>query len=244
LTVPAVRIAIFDLDDTLYDCLGQRVRVAHRNAARELVRAGVPASTEAVLRVRMQALERDPRLEPIDREVCRRFGVRFTQRLHQLSRRAYFTTPVGRLRLFPGARQLLRRIHGKGVRVFVVSYGNPATQRAKVRALGLDGEPAVDRILYADTGKVTTKEALFRRILRRYGGDAGSFLVVGDRPTSEIRAGKRLGMRTVRIRRGEFSRLQAATPEEKADFEVQDIRQLLALPLHFGQRKTTSGKAH
>src|SRR5882762_8948328 len=27
---PLIRCVIFDLDDTLYDCLGQRVRVTHR----------------------------------------------------------------------------------------------------------------------------------------------------------------------------------------------------------------------
>src|SRR6476646_11339644 len=30
---PLIRCVIFDLDDTLYDCFGQRVRVAHRYAA-------------------------------------------------------------------------------------------------------------------------------------------------------------------------------------------------------------------
>ncbi|MGH9580561.1 MAG: HAD family hydrolase [Terriglobales bacterium] len=229
----AIRVAIFDLDDTLYDCLGQRVRRAHLQAARALAKAGVPASAQSILRVRMNMLEREPRLEPMDREVCCRFGVPFTARLHELSRRAYFSAPVGRLRLFPGARPVLRRLHRLGVKVLVVSYGDPATQRSKVRALGLDREPAVDGISYADTDKITTKAALFRRLLRRLGGPPASFLVVGDKPSSEIRAGKRLGMRTVRMRHGEFARIEAATRHEQADFEIRSIRQLLTLPFHF-----------
>ncbi|MGH6630551.1 MAG: hypothetical protein ACREB3_12535, partial [Burkholderiales bacterium] len=34
--LPVIRFCIFDLDDTLYDCFGQRVRRAHRHAAAAL----------------------------------------------------------------------------------------------------------------------------------------------------------------------------------------------------------------
>lgn len=239
---PVIRFCIFDLDDTLYDCFGQRVRGAHRHAARAQARAGVPASPEQIFRVRMRAFRSDPRLDSIDREVCRRFGVPYTEALHQIARQAYFGTPVTRLRLFPGARRMLRALRRRAVRNFIVSYGEPSIQRAKVRALGLERELAVERIFFADTGKIVTKDGLFRSLLRKLGGDASRFLVVGDRPSSEIRAGKRLGMQAVRLRHGEFARVEPEGPEEKADFEIRRIDDVLKLPLQFGGAQRGHGR--
>ena len=65
---------IFDLDDTLYDCLRQRVPAAHRHAAQAMVEAGIKADADAVYRARMRAFRNDPMLRYIDAEVTRHFG--------------------------------------------------------------------------------------------------------------------------------------------------------------------------
>ena len=231
---PPILVAIYDLDDTLYDCFRQRVMAAHRHAARAMVRAGVKATVEQVLRARMKAFRTDPHLRHIDGEICRRFGVSDRERMMHLAREAYFTCPVGKLTLFRGTRRVLRELQRRGVRQFVVTFGNPATQRAKVRALGLHRERAVEEFFYADTQNVVTKEGVFRKILRRTRAAPDSVLVMGDRPSGEIRAGKELGLRTVRIRRGEFVSLQPLGRKERAEFEIEKISEVLQLPLKFG----------
>jgi len=55
-------------------------------------------------------------------------------------------------------------------------------------------------------------------------------LVVGDRPSSEIRAGKALGMHTVRIRRGEFAAQIPQGAEEVPDHVVRNISEIKKLP--------------
>ena len=231
---PIITVVLFDLDDTLYDCFGQRVVAAHRNASRVLAAAGLPASAEDILKLRLAALEVDPRLEYVDMEVGRQLGVPIPQDVRQTSQAAYFSTPVGRLRLFPGALGLLRYLKRRGVRNFIVSFGDPDTQRAKVAALGLDGEPAVENIFYADRAPVLTKGEVFRSILRTVESDPARVLVVGDRPATEIRAGKELGMHTVRIRHGEFAGQEPAGEMERPDFEIRKITALRKLPFHFG----------
>ena len=231
---PPIDVCLFDLDDTLYDCFGQRVRLAHRHAARALSAAGVPATEAQIYRVRMQKFREDPHLKAIDREVCQRFGVPYTDGLHQIARQAYFHTPVGKLRLFPGVRRMLRWLKRRGLRNFIVSYGEPRIQHDKVRALALDREPSVAKVFFADIGKIVTKDHLFESLLRNSGGDASRFLVVGDRPSSEIRAGKRLGMHAVRVRHGEFSRQEPQNDDERADFEIRRVTDVLRLPYRFG----------
>ena len=231
---PLITGVIFDLDDTLYDCMGQRVVAAHRNASRTLAAAGLPASAEEILQLRLAALEADPRLEFVDLEVGRKLGVPLSDTLREASQAAYFATPVGRLRLFPGARELLRSFKRRGVRNFIISFGDPETQRAKVAALGLDREPSDENIFYADRAHALTKEEVFRSILRSVESDPARVLVVGDRPASEIRAGKGLGMHTVRLRHGEFAVQEPASEVERADFEIRKITALRRLPFHFG----------
>jgi FMN phosphatase YigB (HAD superfamily) len=241
---PLIRCVIFDLDDTLYDCLGQRVRAAHRHAAKAMVEAGINASVEAVYRARMREFRRDPVLRHIDAEVCRRFAAADAEAVSHAAREAYFNCPVGRLKPFPGTIPLLRHLHRHGVRLFVVSFGEPRIQHDKVRALGLNHHPCIDRVLYADRGNLLTKEAAFRLIQRELELPADEMLVVGDRPMSEIRAGNELGMHTVRIRRGEFAAQEPQGPEEEPDFVVDSISKVRALKFVWGLSETPARGRH
>jgi FMN phosphatase YigB (HAD superfamily) len=232
---PVISTVIFDLDDTLYDCFRQRVQLAHRHAAQAMVEAGVGASVEQVFRVRMAAFKKDPHLHYIDQAVCKRFKVGNPAQVEMQARAAYFSTPVGKLTLFPASRRVLQTLAKRGVRIFIVSFGDPETQHAKVRALGLDSEPSVKKIFYADTGKLLTKEAIFMVIQQHEEPDPRKILVVGDRPSSEIKAGKALGFHTARLRHGEFSSLDPLGPEEEADRSIRSIGEVLKLPFRFGQ---------
>jgi FMN phosphatase YigB (HAD superfamily) len=236
---PLIRCVIFDLDDTLYDCFGQRVRAAHRHAAQAMVEAGLNAGVEAVYRARMRAFRQDPMLRHIDAEVSRHFRAEDPEAVSRAAREAYFNCPVGKLTLFTGSLPLLRFLAKHGVRNFIVSFGEPRTQHAKVKALGLDREPSVEKIYYADRANVLTKEAAFRRIQRRTGLKPGAMLIVGDRPAREIRAGRELGMHTVRLRHGEFKAQMPAGPEEEPDYVVGNIAEVRMLPFTWGE---TAGK--
>ncbi len=231
---PPITTVIFDLDDTLYDCFNQRVRGAHRHAAEAMVAAGVPGTVDEILELRMKAFDRDPQLAHIDGYVCAHYGLTETTEIARRSRAAYFSFPVGKLTLFPGATKVLRDLHARGVRVFVVSFGDPATQHAKVQALGLDREKAIEKIFFADTAKTITKEGIFQSVLRNVEPDPQKVLIVGDRPSSEIKAGKSLGMHTVRVKGGEFAHLPPRGDDEIADREIERVTDLLKLPFGFG----------
>src|ERR1051325_794120 len=151
---PVIRCVIFDLDDTLYDCLGQRVPVTHRYAAQAMVEAGLKADAKAVYRARMRAFRTDPMLRYIDAEVTRHFGAEDPEEISRIAREAYFNCPVGKPTLFPGSLPLVRFLAKSGVRNFIVSFGEPRIQHAKVKALGLDGEPSVEKIYFADRNNV------------------------------------------------------------------------------------------
>jgi len=234
LVKPLIRCVIFDLDDTLYDCFGQRLRTTHRHAAQAMVEAGLKATVDAVYRARMRAFRTDPMLRHIDAEVSRHFGAENPEAVSRVAREAYFNCPVGKLTLFPGSLPLLRFLARRGVRNFVVSFGEPKIQHAKVKTLGLDREPSVEKIYFADRNNVLTKEAAFRKIQKRTRLTSREILVVGDRPAREIRAGKELGMHTVRLRHGEFKSQKPIGPEEEPDHVIGNISEVRKLPFIWG----------
>ncbi len=234
---PAIRCVIFDLDDTLYDCFGQRVKPAHHHAARAMVKAGLNATIDAAYRARMKAFRDDPMLRHIDAVVCEHFGGGDPVAISEAARNAYFNCPVGKLTLFSGTMPLLRFLHARGIKSFVVSFGEPKIQKAKVRSLGLDRTPAIERIFYADRQNLLTKEAAFRQIQQELGFKTGEMLVVGDRAMSEIRAGNELAMHTVRIRRGEFASQEPQGKVEQADYTVKSISDVKKLPYVWGVKR-------
>jgi len=231
---PLIRCVIFDLDDTLYDCLGQRVRPAHRHAAEAMIAAGLNGSVEDVYRARLRAFHVDPMLRHIDAAVLKHFGAADAEAVSRAAHDAYFNCPVGKLTLFRGALPLIHYLKKRCVRIFITTFGDVETQRSKVSALGLDRESAIEKIYYADRAKRVTKESAFRQIQSETGIPADKMLVIGDRPMSEIRSAKALGMHTVRIRRGEFASQKAADAGERADYEIKNISDVRKLPLTFG----------
>jgi len=238
-TKPVIRCVIFDLDDTLYDCFGQRLPTTHRHAAQAMVEAGLKATVDAVYRARMRAFRQDPMLRHIDAEVSRHFGAENPEAVSRAAREAYFNCPVGKLTLFSGSLPLLRFLAKRGVRNFIVSFGEPKIQHAKVKALGLDREPSIEKIYFADRNNVLTKEAAFRKIQKRTRLTPSEILIVGDRPAREIRAGKELGMHTVRLRYGEFKSQIPVGPEEEPDYVVKSISEIRKLPFAWGAGKAS-----
>lgn len=106
---------------------------------------------------------------------------------------------------YPGVRDALAAI-GKRARLGVVTDGDPQVQRAKVDALGLTA--AFDVIVVSDElGRVHRKPdpAPFRLALDRLGIPAARAVFVGDRPDKDMLGACAAGIRSVRVRTGEFA---------------------------------------
>lgn len=115
----------------------------------------------------------------------------------------------------------------------VITDGYARVQRRKLRALGLDKwAPYVVVTDELGPGFWKPHSKAFELVMERFGGAAESFLYVGDNPKKDFLAPKRLGWRTVRVRRahGEHEDYVATTMEE-AELTVTNLlalRDLLA----------------
>lgn len=196
-----IRSIVFDLDDTLIETTDCLAPTANREAARALVDGGLDQEYEIVVRRRWQAVRR-MHADDVDDWVCRQFG-ESRPHVSAAGRRAYFERGSrlkrSSLRLVPGARKTLRQLAREYV-LFLVTWGDPATQHRKIRLLRL--ETWFDDVVIVDRQARDGKAAAIRTLLQRHRLRSRDTLVVGDGWTQEIAAGNRLHARTCWISRG------------------------------------------
>ena len=190
-----IRAIAFDLDDTLLDTSDCLAPAANLEAARALVGAGLEVPLDVVQRWRSRVDRRLP-ADRVDEAVCRMLGESRPE-VAAAGRRAYFQrgTKLRRqsLRLFPGVRSLLTRL-ARERDLFLVTWGEPSTQRTKIRLLRL--RRWFREVIIVDRRTSSDKTHAIKGLLHRRGLIPGQLLVVGDGWSQEIAAGHRLGTRT------------------------------------------------
>lgn len=131
---------------------------------------------------------------------------------------------------FPGVREGLGRLR-LAVPVGLVTNGDPAGQRAKLAALGLDG--AFDAVVCCDElGRAFRKPhpAPFALALRLLGADPGRSFFIGDHPERDIAGAREAGLRAIRVRTGEHAgKPDLVTPWRTAPDAAAAVADLCAL---------------
>ncbi len=87
-------------------------------------------------------------------------------------------------------------------------------------------------VLSGEVGWRKPDRRLFEMALSRANCQPERAIMLGDRPDKDIAPAKRLGMTTIRIRRGlDFGSNQPRDALEEADFEIKDLSQLFSLDI-------------
>ncbi|HEV8397052.1 MAG TPA: HAD family hydrolase [Vicinamibacterales bacterium] len=188
-----MKAAIFDLDDTLYE-RDQFVLSGFAAVADELERRfSLPAPwiLATLKRARMRGHE--------GRELqvlCADHGLpeSIIPELVEVIRRHEPALTLGSV-----ASAVIAQLRADGWRVAILTNGLPATQRAKVEALGL--EARVDAVLYAEEhapgGKPSS--AAFDAALSAVAVPAGQAVFIGDDLVRDIHGARAAGMFTIRV---------------------------------------------
>ena len=210
---PPLRAVFLDLDDTLLDTAGLLLGPARLEAGAAMTAAGLPGTAaEAAAGLARMAREK-PGENPFE-ALAESLGAD-PMRVGVAGWGAFFRREVpATLPLMEGVPGALGALRRAGLRLFLVTFGDPGTQEAKVRATGVAA--LVDRVVCEPLGPSADKGRAFRAICEEEGLDPLSCAAVGDRPDAEIAAGNRMGMLTYRVHRGEHRWLEARTSEERA----------------------------
>ncbi|WP_297536243.1 HAD family hydrolase [Thermococcus sp.] len=103
------------------------------------------------------------------------------------------------LSLYPDALPFLKGLREMGARVVLITDSSTNWQRKKLRVLGI-GDYFDDVIISGETGHSKFEDYNFRLALERFPDD--EIYVVGDREETDMRGGRRIGARTILIKRG------------------------------------------
>ncbi len=88
----------------------------------------------------------------------------------------------------------------QGIATGIITDGRSHTQRAKIRALGIERFfPAEDIMISEEQGFSKTEPAMFRHFVSKY-PNASAFIYVGDNPAKDFRRPALMGWHTVGLR--------------------------------------------
>src|SRR3989344_2091576 len=210
----------FDLDDTLLDN-APLMDSSLRQGIAAMIAKGFKVDIDEALVVIKKIIEKDARKDKF-LELARHYGQKDLKLIEQ-GRKAYATADIKELVHFSGVAETLALLHATFTLV-LVTQGNPAQQRKKIALLGISHY--FDHILTPHTGE---KEQAFRESMNLLKLTADEILIVGDRIDAEIKMGNKLGMTTVRILQGKYSRLSPEHELEKPDFTIKEIKEVIAI---------------
>ena len=219
-----LRGVVFDLDDTLYP-ERQFVIGGIREAARRVLPGIADASTT------FETVLREGHCSRIFDEGLKRLGRPPTPALVSALVAAY-RGHRPRLRPFRGVFEMLRALRSQGLRLGLLTQGQPEVQWRKIEALRIAS--LFDQIEVADLSRGEGKPhpAPYRRMEEGLGVQGGKVVMVGDCPTRDFPAAEHLGWWTVRLRlRGTFHR-DAEDPSPGRP-EARSIRTLCRILLRW-----------
>ena len=125
---------IFDLDDTLFDCMGQLNQSARRRAARILASACPGLSVETACRQQESLAQ----IQGSSEAICALGGqYDISPRIVKRALDAYNSRIVEAIAPFPDALDTLATLVQRGYALALVTAGVPERQREKVHLLGL-----------------------------------------------------------------------------------------------------------
>lgn len=217
-----IRAIVFDLDNTLVDFMTMK-RMAVEAAIDAMIDAGLPLARDAAERDIFAIYAR----EGIEHQTV--FDDLLVQHLGQIDYKilaagivAYRRAREAALVLYPHVSVTLVSLIKQGIKLAVVS--DAPRREAWLRLCYLNLHHLFDVVVtFEDTGERKPSPAPFRLVLERLGIEPADALMVGDWAERDVVGAMQIGMRTAFARYGD----EFGTLESGADFELEDVHQLL-----------------
>ncbi len=133
-----------------------------------------------------------------------------------------FNKYKGNLKPYSGVIATLQELKKRGYKLGIITDGNAKRQKRKIKLLGIKN--FFDVIIY--TKKIASKpsEKPFLAAVKKMKINPENFFYVADSPLVDFKGAKKIGMKTIRILRGEFKNI----PKNKyIDFEINRFGNIL-----------------
>ena len=223
-----IKAVIFDLDNTLMDFTKMKSS-AIEAAAEAMVDAGLPMTKqEAIETINRLYKKFGIEYQRIFDEVLREVIGRVDPKILAAGVVAYRRIKEGYVEPYPHVVSTLLELKERGYRIGLISDA-PAFQ-AWSRLAGMKMLNLFDFVLtFEDSGVHKPDKLPFESAMGRLGLKAGEMMMVGDNPQRDVAGAKRLGMVAVLAKYGCIVPVDESAAEQKADYEINDIQELLEI---------------
>jgi len=222
-----IKVIIFDLDDTLYDCSGTLVLRGRRQAAGKIARL-INCSEEEAYSLQLEMDEKFGVNTNIYEKIVTLYNLPSTYAQELLEE--FVHIDISDITVFPDVMDTLIQLKVRGYRVILVTSGDKEIQRKKIDVLGLNNR-YFDDIVITGRNKDQSKKACFLEIMKRYDLQTEEVICVGDKIDDELAASKSLGMVTIMFEHGRHYKtyLKEQNMHIKPDYSIRQIKDLLRL---------------
>jgi putative hydrolase of the HAD superfamily len=139
-----------------------------------------------------------------------------------------FNNYDGELKPYPDVIPTLRELKKRNCKLGMITDGNVERQKRKIRLLGLEG--FFDAIVFTkELDNPKPSEIPFQEAISELKTTPQKLFYVGDNPLIDFEGAKKVGMKTVRVLKGEFKNIPK---NGYIDYEVKGIKELLEVVNH------------
>lgn len=216
-----IRHILFDIDDTLFPS-SEFAALARKNALRAMIEIGIDASFEELEKTLDKVIKRKGSNYPRHfHEVCKILNIKKSHRYVAAAVAAYHNAKTSILP-YPEVPRTLLKLRECGYKLYAATNGSAIKQWDKLIRLGIAlyfEDVFVSEELGEEKGV-----SFFGKVLKKLNAQANECVMIGDREENDIASPKKIGMRTVRMRKGKY-----ANGKTSADGELTDFSKLLEI---------------
>jgi len=223
-----IKCVLFDIDDILYDASLQ-AEMARLNAIRAMIEGGLPSDVENAYRVLKEIVkEYGPDFPKHFDKLLEQLGLRWDPRVIAAGVVAYRETNLAYLRPYPDTVTTLLKLRDLGYRLGIVSDGRTVKQWQKLISLGL--QHFFQYVLISEEVELKNiSHELFKMALEKLNLKPSEVAFVGKRLNTDILNANKVGIVSVRMRRGESRGEEAENDEMKPRHEVIKLSDILKI---------------
>ena len=215
-----IRAIIFDLDNTLIDFMKMK-RIACEESIDAMIDAGLKISKKKGLKILYELYDKyGIEYQLIFQKFLKKVIGKIDYRILAHGVNAYRKVKFGFLVPYPGTKRTLIALKNKKLKLGIVSDAPRLQAWLRLTAMGLDD--FFDAVVtWEDVGRQKPSRLPFRAALKKLKAKPEECLMVGDRPSRDIKGARELGMKTCFAKYGYVGK--PFKTKVKADFEISEI---------------------
>jgi putative hydrolase of the HAD superfamily len=211
----------FDVDNTLFPT-AEFAELARRKAIRAMIETGLDATEERVYKELQRLIREKGSNYPNHFDIIlKRMGVKRPARFVAAAVAAYHNAKSS-IQPYPEVPKTLMELKERGYKLYVATNGDAVKQWDKLIRMGI-------HLFFEDvfvSGEVGEEKSphFFKKVLSEIRARPSECIMVGDRMDSDIAPAKKLGIYTIRVLQGPYSREKGS-----ADAHISNFSELLGV---------------